>query len=835
MSERSSILSPRVRRQGMMVFAIAMLSVAGLWLWNQRSTGQPPQRMLAIQVTNAEEAEHKHTNKLIHETSPYLLQHAHNPVNWYPWGEEAFEKARSEDKPVFLSVGYSTCYWCHVMEKESFENPEVAKILNDNFIAIKVDREERPDIDKQYMLATQLMTRRGGWPNSVWLTSRGKPWMAGTYFPKPQFMAALNQLAKIWKTGRADVERQADALVAAIDQIGGNTAAVQRGELTPQLVDQAVGNLVANFDPHQGGFGGAPKFPPHGTLRLLIRQYRDTGSQTLLEPITKTLDAMWLGGMHDHIGGGFHRYSTDAQWLLPHFEKMLYDNAQLMWAYTDGYLITGNEQYRQAVEDIFRWVKRDMTSPQGAFYSAMDSGEVGKEGEIYLWHIDEVKGVLGPQDAELFTDVYSFKKQGNFTEEAAGERPGTNIPHLDQQIEVIAKARGENPVAFADRLVSMRHKLLAHRQTWVQPHKDDKVLTSWNGLMIASLAYAGRQFNEPHYTRAAVAAAGFILDRMMRDDTLLRTYRAREAKQPGYLDDYAYFAQGLVELYRATTDDRWLNQADQLAQKLLEDFQDKLNGGFYFTTICHEDLLMRSKSLSGDGNLPGANGITAQVLFQLAQLTDDPRYVVAATRALESMVGMMRQNPYGSEDLVVAVAQRLRDENLVQLAAKGSSSNRRSATQPASATDTVAGDAAVTSPDARKRVGPVTIAAYTSRLSVKPGGSLELAVAMDIDEGWHLYAQNPKADFLVPSTVSVDGGESLAAGKVQTPQSHRMVDSILKQPLNTYTGRIWFRVPVTVDADAQAGATTLKIAVKTQACDAGRCLIPQTTTPRLHV
>jgi len=657
MSKRAPILTTRTRRLMLLVLAAVTLTALGQWLWDQRPAGGPPDRLAVAQADPVQDAEHPYTNHLIHETSPYLLQHAHNPVNWFAWGDEAFEKAKREDKPIFLSVGYSTCYWCHVMEKESFENVEVAKILNDHFVAIKVDREERPDIDEQYMLATQLMHQRGGWPNSVWLTPEGKPWMAGTYFPKPQFISALTQLADIWQTRRVDVNRQADALAQQIALIGGGVPAGEGGELTPQRLDRAVTGLTDRFDPRNGGFGGAPKFPPHGTLRLLLRRYQDTQNPDLLPPITRTLDAMWLGGMHDHVGGGFHRYSTDEQWLLPHFEKMLYDNAQLMRVYTDGYLATGYERYKLAVEDIFQWVRREMTSPDGAFYSAIDSGEVGKEGETYLWHVDEVREVLGPQDAGLFIEIYNLQKHGNFTEEATGERPGTNIPHLKQPIDAIAQARGEDPAAFADRLGRMRDQLLTRRQTWTQPHKDDKVLSGWNGLMIASLAYAGHRLDEPRYTQAATRAADFILDNMMRDGSLLRTYRADQAKQPAYLDDHAYLADALIELYHATGDRRWLDRAHALTRTLMDGFLDRQNGGFYFTSATdHEDLLVRSRGLNSGGNIPDANGVAAQVLLRMTELTGEQRYADAARRALRSMAAVVERSPYGLEHLLLAAA-----------------------------------------------------------------------------------------------------------------------------------------------------------------------------------
>jgi len=765
-----------------------------------------------------------HTNRLIHEKSPYLLQHAHNPVDWFPWGEEAFAKARNEDKPIFLSVGYSTCYWCHVMEKESFEDSEVAAVLNEHFVAVKVDREERPDVDEQYMLATQLLTSRGGWPNSVWLTPEGKPWMAGTYFPKPRFIPALTQLAGIWKDRRDEVNKQADALAAAISEAAG--AAVLAGDggvgsaLKTEIVDQAVATLVSRFEPQHGGFGTAPKFPPHGALQLLMRQYRYKNDGALLEPITKTLDAMWLGGLHDHIGGGFHRYSTDDRWLLPHFEKMLYDNAQLMRNYADGFLVAGHERYREAVEDIFRWVQREMTSPQGAFFSAIDSGEVGKEGEGYTWHRDQVVKALGTGDGAFFAGLYNFEEQGNFAEESTGERTGVNIPHLDQPIEAGARARGEEPKAFAARIAELRERLLAERRTWPQPHKDDKVLTGWNGLMIASLAYAGRMLDEARYTAAASGAADFILNTMTRNGLLLRTYRDGEARLPGFLDDHAYFAQGLIELHRATGAARWLEEADRLGAALVRDFQDQEGGGFFFTADYHEDLIMRSKSLGGGGNVPDANGAAVQVLLELADLTGKSEYRGAARRTLESLAGLMARSPFSTEHLLLAAAEYLRraDDAAGRTPAAG-----------------IAAAPPRPGPDVSKRANAVSIEAHASRLSVKPGDSFRVAVAINIDEGWHLYGENPDADFLIPTMVAVDPGEPFVIGEIEVPESHRAEDPVLKKMVNTYTGRIWFQLPVTVRTGAKPGAVSLSVAVQTQACDASRCLPSQTTTLRIPI
>lgn len=785
---------------------IVAIGVLVLWL-NGCSRVEPP-AVPSDEV--AQEPMHAHTNHLIDETSPYLLQHAHNPVNWFPWGEEAFAKAKQEDKPILLSVGYSTCYWCHVMEVESFEDEEVAAIINKHFIPIKVDREERPDIDEQYMFATQLMTQRAGWPNSVWLTPEGKPWMAGTYFPKAQFIQLLKQLASVWQNQRDEVDSQADSYSKAVQQMSqpdmGRTV-----ELSSQLSQNAVTQILSRLDVQHGGFGRAPKFPPHGNLQLLIQQYRTTEQESVLKAIMTTLDAMWLGGLHDHIGGGFHRYATDAEWLLPHFEKMLYDNAQLIRAYADGYELTKNERYRTAVADVVRWIEREMTSPEGAYYSALDAGEVGKEGEAYVWSMDQLNEVLESNDAELFADIYNFQPQGNYTEESTGIRSGKNIPHLNEPVEILADEQNIDRRELSHRLATLRDKLLSERLSWPQPRKDDKILTSWNGMMIGSLAYAGRILDEPGYIEAAARAADFILNNMVRDGTLLRTWRNGNAKLPGYLDDYVFFTRGLLELHHATGDSRWLDQADHFATALIHGFEDKSHGGFYFTTADHEDLIVRSRHVTGGGNMPNPNGVAAIVLIELARLTNNPTFRKSAGRLLDSLSGLMASQPHSSDHLLIATSLYLADTRLLNVDSTDSSPRKSGAES------------------LKQRVGPVTFQVNSSDSRVQAGDMLTITVAMDIDEGWHLYAQNPDAEFLVPSTVTLEADDQISIGEIAAPKPHSQVDPILQQTLNTYVGQVEFVIPVTISAHASTGTTHLLIESKIQACDEQRCLPPQTT------
>ncbi|MCZ6673330.1 MAG: DUF255 domain-containing protein [Verrucomicrobia bacterium] len=838
-NNETSVPKPKIPRWIITLGLLVLIVVTGFFVarwWTSTSTNIPPERELATsaitdsvspevpssqregsaslptQEEAVEDEKHKFTNHLIHETSPYLLQHAHNPVNWYPWGPEALAKAKKEDKPIFLSVGYSTCYWCHVMEKQSFETEEVANILNQHFIAIKVDREERPDIDEQYMLATQFVTGRGGWPNSIWLTPDGRPWMAGTYFPQAQFMQILNNLATYWKDRRTEVEQQADRLAEAIRRAGSGSETLQAGpgagSADQKLIDSAVAEYKRAFDENRGGFSSRPKFPPHGVLRVILHEYRRTGDKTLLPMITRTLDGMWLGGMHDHVGGGFHRYSTDSVWLLPHFEKMLYDNAQLMRAYTDGYVLSGIPRYREAVEDIYRWVQSEMTSPQGGFYSAIDSGEVGKEGETYIWRYQDVVEVLGENDAKLFAEVYNLEKQGNFREESTGEEPGTNVIHLQKPLAEIATTGGKSPDTFKTQMALLRTKLLTWRNTLVQPHKDDKILTSWNGLMISALANAGRQLNEPKYTEAAEKAANFILTHLVDDQKrLLRTYRAGQAKLPGYLDDYAYLAEGLLDLYAATGEKRWLTEAQRLGDVMLTEFEDENDSAFFFTANAHEDLLMRSKSLSGGGNIPSANGVAVLVLLELNRIVGLNKYVQSAEGALEALTGIMWRSPRGLDSGIHATAVAIEHRVVNRL-------------------QTIDGDKA----DASKKLGPVTAYLFSSRLNVLPGETLQLALALDVDEGWHLYGPNPDAGFLIPTNVTLLPNAAFSVGDIQTPEPRKKLDPVLKQVLATYEGRIWYFVPVKISEDATDGETTLTVEVKSQACDEKRCLMPRTDT-----
>ncbi|MDZ4857518.1 MAG: thioredoxin domain-containing protein [Candidatus Hydrogenedentes bacterium] len=608
-------------------------------------------------VTTANAAP-KHTNRLAHETSPYLLQHAHNPVNWYPWGEEALEKARVEDKPIFLSIGYSACHWCHVMERESFEKEDVADILNAHFISIKVDREERPDIDEIYMTAVQILTGSGGWPMSVWLTPELKPFYGGTYYPpedmygRPGFKTVLNSIAQTWKERRDEVSKSADQLTDYVKQTTSAKAA-EPGELSYALVEGAVNELRSTFDPHYGGFGGAPKFPSAPSIAVLLRHYYNTGDKQSLEMAAFTLTRMFNGGMYDHLGGGFHRYSVDAQWLVPHFEKMLYDNAQLVPVYLEAFQATGDPLFARVAREVLDYELRDMQDPGGAFHSTEDADSEDEEGKFYVWKQDEIMDALGDADGYLFCQFYNARPGGNFSSHEK-YHAGKNILHITRPADVVAKEFSMSTGDFEKKIAECRAKLLTGRAKRVRPGLDDKVLSSWNGLMISALAQGYQVLGDSRYRDAAERAAKFLMNDMREDGVLLRTHRKGESRLPGYLDDYAFTSLGLIDLYEATFDAQWLDAADTLAKEMVEHFWDKEAGAFFSTTENHKHLLTRTKP-TYDGAEPSGNTMAATALLRLAKLRDNKDYFDKAHTVLKLNVENMSGAPRGFMKMISAV------------------------------------------------------------------------------------------------------------------------------------------------------------------------------------
>jgi uncharacterized protein YyaL (SSP411 family) len=561
-------------------------------------------------------------NRLHFEKSPYLLQHAGNPVDWYAWGEEAFARARAEDKPIFLSIGYSTCHWCHVMEHESFEDAEVAALMNETFVCIKVDREERPDVDQIYMTVCQMMTGRGGWPLTLFLTPDLEPFYAATYLPKPAMMSVIPKVKETWVTERGQIR---DYTARVVQSLQGIASAAPGSKLGESDLKSAYDQLSSRFDQTHGGFGDAPKFPTPHNLTFLLRYWKRTGDDRALQMVETTLERMRRGGVYDHVGFGFHRYSTDRRWFLPHFEKMLYDQAMLLMAYTEAYQATGKDAYRRTAKEIITYVLRDMTGPEGGFYSAEDADSEGEEGKFYVWSTEELRELLG-EDTEFVIGVFGATENGNWTEEATGHHSGTNILYLEQPLEEVAAKRGESEEALRRRWEPIRGRMFDARGKRIHPYKDDKILTDWNGLMVAALAKASRAFDEPKYADAAARAVQFVTSRMADPKGgLYHRYRDGEASITSMVDDYAFFVWGLLELYETTFEVGFLERAIRYNGYLVEHFWDDELGGFYFTSDEGETLIVRPKEVY-DGAIPSGNSVAMLNLIRLARITANTEF-----------------------------------------------------------------------------------------------------------------------------------------------------------------------------------------------------------------
>jgi uncharacterized protein len=592
------------------------------------------------------------TNHLLHESSPYLRQHAHNPVEWYPWGEEALHLAVLLDLPIFLSIGYTACHWCHVMEHESFEDPEVAAILNEHFVSIKVDREERPDLDQIYMTAVQLLTHQGGWPMSVFLTPDLKPFYGGTYFPpddrygRPSFKRLLTAIVNAWQTQREGVIEQAGQITENIQRVTQVESAP--GDLDDSLLRHAAAELSRRVDRQFGGFGSAPKFPHPIDLRLLLRCWKRFEDQDALEVVRLTLDHMARGGIYDHLGGGFHRYSTDECWLVPHFEKMLYDNALLVPAYLEAFQITGEAFYREVVEETLAYVLREMTSPEGAFYSTQDADSEGEEGKFFVWSAAEIEQVLGKDLANIFADVYDVTPEGNWE--------GHNILHRSKSDEQDARLLHRTVPELRATLQEARKKLFAVRSQRVWPGRDEKVLTSWNGLMIAAFAQAAQILEHPEYMQAAARAADFVLSQMRSPDhRLCRTWsQGTGAKLNAYLEDYAFLIDALVSLYETTFEPRWIADALELAGIMIDQFWDEKEDGFFFTGRDHEALITRTKDAT-DSSTPSGNALAVLGLLRLARLTGRSDLEEKALATLRLFRGLLANSSLASGQMLSAL------------------------------------------------------------------------------------------------------------------------------------------------------------------------------------
>ncbi len=658
-----------------MAVGLLAIVIAAVWLmvqqdslafdFRERSQADTSEAAPTIQQAQTE----RRANRLINQKSPYLLQHAYNPVDWYPWGEEAFEKARREQKPIFLSVGYSTCHWCHVMERESFSDLGIAGIMNRDFVSIKVDREERPDVDQIYMSFVQATTGGGGWPMSVFLTPDLKPFFGGTYFPKedgygrPGFRTVLTRIAQIWRENRESVAKSADRVTTAMQEIA-NPDAASKQALGTRVLDTAYEQIAGQYDSRNGGFGSAPKFPRPVVFNFLFRYYARTGKKEARDMSLHTLRAMARGGMHDHIAGGFHRYSTDARWHVPHFEKMLYDQAQLASSYLDAYQITRDPLFAGVARDILEYVLRDMRDPQGGFYSAEDADsllEHGKpehaEGAFYVWTADELKKILGNDVAAVFIFYYGVDPSGNVPprQDIQGELRGKNILIVQHSLAETAKKFGQTEKSTSDLLATARQKLFRVRSHRPRPLRDDKVLTAWNGLMISALARAGQVLPEPRYLQAAEAAAQFLWTKLYDEQgaSLKRRYRTGSADIAGFVDDYAFLIQGLIDLYEATFDVRWLTWAVRLQEKQDALFWDSKQGGYFSTTGNDPALLLRMRD-AYDGAEPSPNSVAALNLLRLWQMTDREKWREMALKTFTAFGQRLADLPQAVPQLVAA-------------------------------------------------------------------------------------------------------------------------------------------------------------------------------------
>lgn len=741
----------------------------------------------------------QHTNRLAGSTSPYLLQHAHNPVDWYPWGEEALTKARAEDKPIFLSIGYSACHWCHVMERESFENPAIAEVLNRDYVSIKVDREERPDLDEIYMTATQLMTHSGGWPMSVFLTPELKPFFAGTYFPpedrwgRPGFMTLLTELTRMWTTQRARCEEQAQKVTEAVAEMQGGGEGGQ-GALSHNLIRHAVEQFASSFDPKHGGFGAAPKFPPSMRIELLLRQHRHVPQPELLHMATLTLDRMARGGMYDQVGGGFHRYSVDERWLVPHFEKMLYDNALLARVYALAHEQTGNAYFGRVGREILDYVVREMTDPEGGFYSATDADSEGEEGRFFVWSPEQVVAVLGQEAGTLFNRIYDIAPGGNFE--------GHSIPNLlNRSLEDWAAELGGSGEELDLRLVPLRRRLWEQRETRVHPLRDDKVLTGWNGLMIRAFAEGYRVFQDQRYRDAAEKAAEFILTRMRNGDRLLRAYRGGKAHLNGYLEDYAAMAAALLDLHRVTAEPRWLEEGLALLHAMNERFWDEDGGSFYFTSHDHEELITRTKSLP-DNATPSGNSLALQALIAAAKLTGEDRFREQAAEMLSAYAPQIAQMAAAFPNALVAA-----DEYLEEW------------------------------PEGVRVAGAdaVAIEGMLSRTAVAAGETFWLGLRLKVAPGYHINSARPRQDYLIPTAVEVDPQSRFEVVGLSYPEPEDYQAPFAEGVLSVYSGDALVGVELRAPADAELGQHSVHLVLRLQPCDDQQCYPPMEARMRFLV
>jgi hypothetical protein len=794
-------------------FTVAALLVAaaaaGLWAWQQgraakRAPPSPARAGGAADSASDRAASYLRSgpgrNLLAFEASPYLQLHAQNPVDWYPWGEAAFERARAEDKPVFLSVGYSTCYWCHVMEREVFSDPEIAAAMNAHFVSIKVDREERPDVDDVYMQATHLLTGSGGWPNSVFLTPAGRPFFAGTYFPpedrggRAGFPRVLAAIRDAWSKEREKVESTADRVTERIGAIA--APAARQSEEVPPVEDamrHALRDLAASYDPEHGGFSRSVKFPRPPALALLATSLEREADPARLAMLTRTLDEMALGGIHDHLAGGFHRYSTEPTWSIPHFEKMLYDNAQLVGVYAQAYALTRRPLYRRVVEETVRYLDREMRLPEGGFASAQDAEVDGVEGASYVWRREEIEAVLGAERAKRFLAVYELAP--------TREHPAAGVLRVRLPVEASIEGEGAgDAAALLARFDADRAALLEARSERPQPLRDDKFLVSWNALAIRALVQSAAALGRPADLERARQAARFVLARLRAGDgSLRRSYVAGQAREQGVLDDYAFFVDALLALHGSTGEPVWLDEARSLADAMLARFADAEGGGLFLTAEGLR-LLVRPKPFD-EGDMPSGNAVALRALRALARATGEAGFADAASGIVAAAAPLLREAPASLPTMVAALSREPAGDRAAGATLATAARGSAGAASPARA--------AFRLPRSEDRV----------RTSVVRADSGRLVVLLAIDPGWHVHANPASLPFLIATEVELGGAD--AGAEVRYPEGREIRPAFARDPIRVYDGDVEISVRPRPGAESPG-----RVAVRFQACDEKVCLPP---------
>jgi uncharacterized protein len=773
----------------------------------------------------------RHTNRLARETSPYLLLHAHNPVDWYAWSPEVFEKAKREGKPIFLSIGYSSCHWCHVMERLCFENEDIAREMNANFINVKVDREERPDVDDIYMTsflvyaqAAGLGDSGGGWPLSMFLTPDGKPFAGGTYFPPKDapgqmgFPTVLSRVSNLWKSNRPAVEKNADLICSEVRRLSRAGFNVTPVKLDRPLVTAAVKAMIESRDPEFGGIDfdphevNLPKFPEPAKLALLEFAARHAKDQQADTVVTNTLDHIAVGGIVDHLAGGFHRYSTDRKWHVPHFEKMLYDQAQLAALFADVYHRTGKREYRRVAEVAFGFVLREMADPAGGFISSLDAQTNGVEGVYYVWTPAEVDAVLGPQDGSLFRRAFGLDEPKEFEPGYVLRRTAT-AESLGHDLKV-------PPEQIETRLNDARVKLLQKRQSRRPVARDDKVLAAWNGLMIGALARSSRNLENDAYLRAAEKTANFVLAKMRGPHgELLRTYRDGQAKIPAYLEDYAYVCEGLLALFDVTHEPRWQQAARALCDEQIRLFWDEQSHGFYFTSKDHEALIARTRN-AFDAVLPSGNAVSVRNLIRLTSITGEPRYREIARQTLEAFAPALEKAPRSLPVMALALEEYLDNPNF-----RDDRRSRADAGLEETAVVQTSGDDPPSEPTPTNKT--VTAKAFLSVDKLPPGGTCRFVVYVSIKDGWHINTNTVEEQWQVPTELTVGSKFGVKIAKLSfSPGKSTQLPGI-QRPMTVYEKEAVIRGVLSVPASAAGQPEELQIQLKYQACNSkGECLPP---------